>query len=109
MFQKPMSSDMIMTMLGLCGCAAAGVLSAITEANMVTRPTRIFPLAFMFSGLASQGFRWANGFPHACGSSLRAPGRSRFIDLIENPAGRVACRIPRQRKDRHSLPQGSYG
>ena len=40
MFQKPMSSAMITTMLGFCGCAVAGV--AITDAADTRRPSPRF-------------------------------------------------------------------
>ncbi len=43
MFQMPMSSPMMTTMFGLCGCcAAAGMLTAVTAMNKASRPSPMF-------------------------------------------------------------------
>jgi hypothetical protein len=45
----PMSSPMIMMMLGRCCCCAkAGALATITAANSASRPSQAFLLILMF-------------------------------------------------------------
>src|SRR5437660_12248732 len=51
MFQMPMSSPMMKTMLGFCCCAAAGALAAVSATNVVSKPRQKFLAMVIFSFL----------------------------------------------------------